>query len=163
MRADGLDIFDETQHAAVVGSLPVDTLAVRTHPELVVVARRPRRKPGLDVGLGNLLESTVAAQTATKRFHPAEEIEPPKDLNGLSTRFRGAHKVPMRHGAALKDAYIARQQNSAFGHRDINKLAVGEVVAIIAIEPELPREGAEVGVENEPRFPKRLRTDAHHP
>src|SRR4051794_23727728 len=99
-------------------ALPVDAAAVRATTELFKRLRDARREFGADRVFLYHLQDAIARHTARKGPHQARQVEAVDDLRHLCPAAGLAQPVAVGHGAAIKQAPIACEEDALLLRRN---------------------------------------------
>src|SRR6266705_3289941 len=157
--------LQDAPQALVVRAPPEYPPALRAFGEgIELLPHRFRNSPARRF-LRNLAQRRVAHPAAAEGPQRALKLEGAHHLAELPLRLGLAHEVAALHRASLEDPLVPGEDHPLLRRRERDDLLVAVIVfpqAVEAREAQMPRELAQMGIEDEPRFAKRRRPQVHH-
>src|SRR6266567_577702 len=157
--------LQDAAQALVVGAPPEYPPALRAFGEGVQLRPHRLRDAPVHALLRNLAQRRVAHPAAAEGPQRALKLEGAHHLAELPLRLGLAHEVAALHRAALEDPLVPGEDHPLLRRRERDDLLVAIVVfpqAVEAREAQMPRELAQMGIEDETRFAKRRQPQVHH-
>src|SRR5436305_1971419 len=117
-------------------ALPEHAPAAVALAEIVERFRDSRGEFPPNLRFCDVLQDAIAGHAPGERPNGAGEVEAVYDLDKLREAVGLAKPIPMRHGAALQQSPIAREQRAMLCGRDACELRVIEAIAVKGVETE---------------------------